>query len=88
MVSSMGSNATGDGEVIDGNVASKAGDVGDNGGMTCETEVSGVILSLFLIIVLSHYFISHYCFGSVILFPIVVLQYYFISYSTHIMPRL
>ena len=29
----MGSNDVGD--VVDGNVASKAGDVGDNGGMTC-----------------------------------------------------
>ena len=33
MVSSLGSNVAGD--VVDGNVASKAGDVGDNGGMTC-----------------------------------------------------
>ena len=39
MVSSMGGNAVGD--VVDGNVASKAGDVGDNGGMTCGGEVSG-----------------------------------------------
>ena len=27
------------GDVVDGNVASKAGDVGDNGGMTCGGEV-------------------------------------------------
>ena len=26
-------------DVVDGNVASKAGDVGDNGGMTCRGEV-------------------------------------------------
>ena len=33
----------GDGEVVDGkHVASKAGDVGDNGWMTCGVEVSGV----------------------------------------------
>ena len=38
MVSLMGGNDVGD--VIDGNVASKAGDVGDNGGMTCGGEVS------------------------------------------------
>ena len=38
MVSSTGSNVVGD--VIDSNVASKAGDVGDNGGMTCGREVS------------------------------------------------
>ena len=38
MVSSMGGNVIGD--VVDGNVASKAGDVGDNGGMTCGREVS------------------------------------------------
>ena len=37
MVSSMGGNDVGD--VIDGNVASKAEDVGDNGGMTCGGEV-------------------------------------------------
>ena len=38
MVSSMGGNVVGD--VVDGNVVSKAGDVGDNGGMTCGAEVS------------------------------------------------
>ena len=38
MVSSIGDNDVGD--VIDGNVGSKAGDVGDNGGMTCGEEVS------------------------------------------------
>ena len=38
MVSSMGGNDGGD--VVDGNVASKAGDVGDNCGMTCGEEVS------------------------------------------------
>ena len=38
MVSSMGGNGVGD--VVDGNVASKAGDVGDNGGMTFGGEVS------------------------------------------------
>ena len=27
------------GDAVDGNVASKAGDVGDNGGMTCGGEV-------------------------------------------------
>ena len=37
MVSSMGGNDVGD--VVDGNVASRAGDVGDNGGMTCGGEV-------------------------------------------------
>ena len=42
MISLMGDSATGDGEVVDGkHVASKAGDVGDNGGMTCGAEVSG-----------------------------------------------
>ena len=35
----MGGNGLGD--VVDGDVASKAGDVGDNGGMTCGGEVSG-----------------------------------------------
>ena len=40
MVLLMGGNAACDGEVIDGkHVASKAGDVGDNGGMTCGVEV-------------------------------------------------
>ena len=39
MVSSMGSNVVGD--VVDGNVASKVGDLGDNGGMRCGGEVSG-----------------------------------------------
>ena len=38
MVSSMGGSDVGD--VVDGNVASKAGDVGDNCGMTCGGEVS------------------------------------------------
>ena len=38
MVSSMGGNAKCD--VVDGNVASKVGDVGDNGGMTCGGKVS------------------------------------------------
>ena len=37
MVSSMGGDVVGD--VVDGNVASKVGDVGDNGGMTCRREV-------------------------------------------------
>ena len=40
-VSLMGGNATGD--VVDGNVASKARDVGDNGEMTCGAEVSEVV---------------------------------------------
>ena len=41
MVSSMRGNSS-DGEVVDGkHVASKVGDVGDNGGMTCAMEVSG-----------------------------------------------
>ena len=35
----MGGNDVGD--VLDGNVASEAGDVGDNGGMTCGGETSG-----------------------------------------------
>ena len=39
MVSSMGGNGVSD--VIDGNVASKVGDVGDNGGMKCGGEVYG-----------------------------------------------
>ena len=39
MVSSMGGNVVGD--VVDGNVVSKAGDVGDNGRMTCGAEVFG-----------------------------------------------
>ena len=38
MVSSMGGNAKCD--VVDGNVASKVGDVGDNGGMTYGGKVS------------------------------------------------
>ena len=38
MVSSMKGNNVGD--VVDGNVASKVGDVGDNCGMTCGGEVS------------------------------------------------
>ena len=38
MVSSMGGNDVGD--VIDGNVAFKVGDVGDNGRMKCGGEVS------------------------------------------------
>ena len=37
MVSSMGNNDIGD--VVDGNVASKAEDVGNNDGMTCGREV-------------------------------------------------
>ena len=37
----MGGNVVGD--VVDGNVASKARDVGDNGGMTCGVEVSRVV---------------------------------------------
>ena len=40
MVSSMGGNVVCD--VVDGNVASKDGDVGDNGGTTCGGEVSRV----------------------------------------------
>ena len=41
MASSMRCNVAGDGEVIDAkHVAFKARDVGDNGGMTCEVEVS------------------------------------------------
>ena len=40
MVSSIGGGVVGD--VVDGNVASKAGDVSDNGGMTCGGEVFGV----------------------------------------------
>ena len=39
MILSMGGNAASD--VVDSNVASKARDVGDNGGMTCGAEVSG-----------------------------------------------
>ena len=38
MVSSMRGNDVSD--VVDSNVASKARDVGDNGGMTCGGEVS------------------------------------------------
>ena len=38
MVSSMGDNDVGN--VVDGNVAFKARDVGDNGRMTCGGEVS------------------------------------------------
>ena len=38
MVSSMRGNDVGD--VVDGNMASKVGDVGDNGGMECRGEVS------------------------------------------------
>ena len=41
MVFSMRDSVIGDCEVVDGNVASKAGDVGDNGGMTCGEEVLG-----------------------------------------------
>ena len=40
MISSMGGNVVGD--VVDGNATSKAGDVGDNGRMTCGGEVFGV----------------------------------------------
>ena len=39
MISSMRDNDVGD--VVDGNVASKAEDVGDNGGMTCGGEDFG-----------------------------------------------
>ena len=39
MVSSMRGNDVGD--IVDGNVASKVEDVGDNSGMKCEGEVSG-----------------------------------------------
>ena len=38
MISSMRENDVSD--VVDGNVASKDGDVGDNGGITCGGEVS------------------------------------------------
>ena len=38
MISSMRDNVVGD--VVDGNVTSKVGDVGDNGGMTCGAKVS------------------------------------------------
>ena len=38
MVSSMGDNVVGD--IVDGNVASKVGDLGDNGRMTSRGEVS------------------------------------------------
>ena len=38
MVSSIGDNVVGD--IVDGNVASKARDLGDNGRMTCGGEVS------------------------------------------------
>ena len=46
MVSSMGGEGNaGDGEVVDGkHVASKARHVDDNGGMTCEAEVSGGVV--------------------------------------------
>ena len=44
MVSSMGGKDVDD--VVDGNVASKAGDIGDNSGMTCRGEVSGVVLNM------------------------------------------
>ena len=40
MVSSMGGYVAGDYEVVDSNATSQAGDVGDNGGMTCGAEVS------------------------------------------------
>ena len=40
MVSSIGGNDVGD--VVDGNVASKIGDVGNNCGMTCGVKVFGV----------------------------------------------
>ena len=40
MVSSLGGNVAGDGEVVDDNVAYKAGAMGDNGGMTCGAKVS------------------------------------------------
>ena len=41
MISSIRGNVVGDCDVVDDNVASKARDVGDNGGMTCEVEASG-----------------------------------------------
>ena len=41
MVSSMRGNDVGD--VVDGNVASKVGDVGDNSGMECGGESLGVV---------------------------------------------
>ena len=41
MVSSMGGNDVGN--VVDGNVASKARDEGGNGVMTCGGEVYGVV---------------------------------------------
>ena len=44
MVSSIGGNDVGD--VVDGNVASKVGDVGDNGRMACGGEVSGVVWNM------------------------------------------
>ena len=39
MVSLMGDNYVGD--IVDGNVTSKVGDIGDNGGMACGGEVFG-----------------------------------------------
>ena len=66
MISSM----RGDGEVINGNVTSKAGDVNDNDRMTCEAKVTrGDII-----------FISFYCFRSLFYFPLLFWKYYFISY--------
>ena len=47
MVSSMGGNGVGD--VINGNVASKVGDVGDNGGMKCGWEVYGVVWNTWVV---------------------------------------
>ena len=47
MVSSIGGNATGD--IVDGNVASKARDMGDNGGMTCGEEVFGVVWNMWVV---------------------------------------
>ena len=42
MVSSMRDNATSN--VVDDNAASKAEDVGDNGGMACGAKVSGSVV--------------------------------------------
>ena len=43
----MGGNAARD--VVDGNVASKARDVGDNGGMTCGAEVYEVVWNMWVV---------------------------------------
>ena len=47
MVSSIGGNATGD--IVDGNVASKARDMGDNGGMTRGEEVFGEVWNMWVV---------------------------------------